>query len=123
MTNELIISYAFSPINTTTSNVVAKRIISEKRNVDVICASLDDMNKDFTLEIYVDEFIEKKYTVASDFSTEWDNILNFVNEGIKLINGYDRIYSRANFVHSHFLALEYKLNNPKTFWRANSQIR
>ncbi|MEE1155976.1 MAG: hypothetical protein U0K80_01040 [Methanobrevibacter sp.] len=118
MTNELIISYAFSPINTTTSNVVAKRILSEKRNVDVICASLDDMNKDFTLEIYVDEFIEKKYTVASDFSTEWDNILNFVNEGIKLINGYDRIYSRANFVHSHFLALEYKLNNPKTFWRA-----
>lgn len=118
MTNELIISYAFSPINTTTSNVVAKRILSEKRNVDVICASLEDMRKDFTLEIYVDEFIEKKYTVASDFSTEWDNILNFVNEGIKLINGYDRIYSRANFVHSHFLALEYKLNNPNTYWRA-----
>ncbi len=118
MTNELIISYAFSPINTTTSNVVAKRILSEKRNVDVICASLEDMRKDFTLEIYVDEFIEKKYTVASDFSTEWDNILNFVNEGIKLIKGYDRIYSRANFVHSHFLALEYKLNNPNTYWRA-----
>ena len=33
MTNELIISYAFSPINTTTSNVVAKRILSEKRTI------------------------------------------------------------------------------------------
>ena len=115
---ELIISYAFSPTNTTTSNVVAKRILSEKRNVDVICASLDDMQKDFTLEKLVLEYVVNKYSVNSNFSTEWDNILNFVNEGIKLINGYDRIYSRANFVHSHFLALEYKLNNPKTFWRA-----
>ena len=115
---ELIISYAFSPINTTTSNVVAKRILSKKRNVDVICASLDDMQKDFTLEKLVLQYVVNKYTVASDFSTDWNNILNFVNEGIKLINDYDRIYSRANFVHSHFLALEYKLNNPNTFWRA-----
>ena len=115
---ELIISYAFSPTNTTTSNVVAKRILSEKRNVDVICASLDDMRKDFTLEKLVLEYIVNKYTVNSNFSTEWNNILNFINEGIKLINDYDKIYSRANFPHSHFLALEYKLNNPDTFWRA-----
>ena len=115
---ELIISYAFSPTNTTTSNVVAKKILSEKKNVDVICASLDDMQKDFTLEKVVLEYVVNKYTVTSNFSTEWKNILNFVNEGIKLINNYDRIYSRANFVHSHFLALEYKLTNPDTFWRA-----
>ena len=118
MTNELIISYAFPPTNTTTSNVVAKRILSEKKNVDVICASLDDIQKDFTLEKVVLQYVVNKYTVISDFSTDWNNILNFVNEGIKLINDYDRIYSRANFVHSHFLALEYKLNNPDTFWRA-----
>ena len=115
---ELIITYAFPPTNTTTSNVVAKRILSEKKNVDVICASLDDMPKDFTLEKVVLQYVVNKYTVASDFSTDWNNILNFVNEGIKLINNYDKIYSRANFVHSHFLALEYKLNNPETFWRA-----
>ncbi len=115
---ELIISYAFTPTNTTTSNVVAKRILSEKRNVDVICASLDDIRKDFTLEKVVLEYIVKKFTVSSNFSTDWDNIKNFMNEGMKLIEGYDRIYSRANFVHSHFLALEYKLNNPDTYWRA-----
>ncbi|WP_407380717.1 hypothetical protein [Methanobrevibacter sp.] len=118
MKNELIISYAFSPINTTTSNVVAKRILTEKNTVDVICASLDEMNRDFTLETYVNEYVGKKYVVESNFSTDWNNIKNFINEGIKLINGYDRIYSRANFVHSHFLALEYKLNNPETYWRA-----
>lgn len=115
---ELIISYAFSPTNTTTSNVVAKRILSEKKNIDVVCASLDDMPKDFTLEKMVLEFIVNEYTVKSNFSTDWDNILNFMNEGIKLINNYDKIYSRANFAHSHFLALKYKLNNPDTYWRA-----
>ncbi len=115
---ELIISYAFPPTNTTTSNVVAKRILSEKKNVDVICASLDDMKKDFTLEKVVSEYIVNKFTVNSNFSTELDNILNFLNEGIRLINNYENIYSRANFAHSHFLALEYKLANPNTYWRA-----
>ena len=115
---KLIISYAFSPTNTTTSNVVAKKILSDKKNVDIICASLDDMPKDFTLEKIVLEYIVNKFTVTSNFSTEWDNILNFVNEGMKLIKDYGEIYSRANFVHSHFLALEYKIKNPKTYWKA-----
>ena len=118
MTKKLIISYAFSPTNTTTSNVVAKRILNEKNKIDVVCASLDEINKDFTLETCVNEYVEKKYMIPSNFSTEWDNILNFMNEGMKLIKGYSEIYSRANFVHSHFLALEYKLNNPETYWKA-----
>ena len=79
---------------------------------------MDEINKDFTLETYVNEYVEKKYMIPSNFSTEWDNILNFMNEGMKLIKGYSEIYSRANFVHSHFLALEYKLNNPETYWKA-----
>ena len=115
---ELIISYAFSPTNTTTSNVVAKRILSEKKNIDVICGSLDEIQKDFTLEKVVLEYIVNKFSVKSNFSTDWNNILNFVNDGMKLINDYEKIYSRANFSHSHFLALEYKLKNPDTYWRA-----
>ena len=55
MTKKLIISYAFSPTNTTTSNVVAKRILNEKNKIDVVCATLDEINKDFTLETYVNE--------------------------------------------------------------------
>ena len=115
---ELIISYAFSPTNTTTSNVVAKRILTEEKNVDVICASLDELEKDFTLEKIVSEFIINKYVVESNFSTEWNNIQNFVNNGLNQLGEYEKIYSRANFVHSHFLALEYKLNHPDTYWRA-----
>lgn len=115
---ELIISYAFSPTNTTTSNVVAKRILTEEKNVDVICASLDEQPKDFTLEKMVNQFIIKKYVVESNFSTDWNNIKNFVDKGLKQLDDYEKIYSRANFVHSHFLALEYKLTHPDTYWRA-----
>ena len=71
---ELIISYAFSPTNTTTSNVVAKRILSEKKNIDVICGSLDEIQKDFTLEKVVLEYIVNKFSVKSNFSTDWNNI-------------------------------------------------
>jgi len=115
---ELIISYAFSPTNTTTSNVIAKRILSERKNVDVICASLDELGKDFTLEKVVSEFVVNKFVVESNFSTGWQNIKNFTNKGLSLLGDYEKIYSRANFVHSHFLAIEYKLKHPDTYWRA-----
>ncbi|WP_407415625.1 glycosyltransferase [Methanobrevibacter sp.] len=115
---ELIISYAFSPTNTTTSNVVAKRILSEKKNVDVICGSLDNIQKDFTLEKVVLEYIVNKFTVKTNFSTDWNEIKNFTKKGLELLGNYEKIYSRAFFAHSHFLALEYKLKHPETYWRA-----
>ncbi|MBR6023802.1 MAG: glycosyltransferase [Methanobrevibacter sp.] len=115
---ELIISYAFSPTNTTTSNVVAKRILTEKKNVDVVCASLDDLDKDMLLESIIKEYIVNKYVIESSFSIEWDNVKNFVEKGLEILPKYDKIYSRAFFSHSHFLALEYKLKYPDTYWRA-----
>lgn len=118
---ELIISYAFSPTNTATSNTVAKRILTEKKNVDVICGSLDELDKDFTLENIVNQFLINKIVIESNFSTGWENIKNFVKKSMATLDNaevYDKIYSRANFVHSHFLAIEYKLAHPETYWRA-----
>lgn len=46
---ELIISYTFSPTNITTSNSVVKRILTEKKNVDVIYGSLNELTKDYSL--------------------------------------------------------------------------
>jgi glycosyltransferase involved in cell wall biosynthesis len=115
---ELIISYAFSPTNTTTSNVVAKRILTEERNVDVICASLDELDNDLLLDSIISEYIVNKYVIESNFSIEWDNIKNFVKNGLEVLPKYEKIYSRAFFSHSHFLALEYKLKHPDTYWRA-----
>lgn len=116
--NELIISYAFSPTNTTTSNVVAKRILTEQKNVDVVCASLDDLDKDLLLDSIINEYVVNKYVIESNFSIEWNNIKNFVKNGLEVLPKYEKIYSRAFFSHSHFLALEYKLKHPDTYWRA-----
>ncbi len=115
---ELLISYYSPYSNTIASNFITKRIFSEKKNIDIICASLDDVQNDSSMEKLVLEYIINKFTVPSNFSTDWVNILNFVDEGIKLINNYNKIRSMGDSIHSHFLALEYKLNNPDTFWRA-----
>ncbi|WP_400228916.1 glycosyltransferase family 2 protein, partial [Methanobrevibacter smithii] len=113
---ELIISYAFSPTNITTSNSVVKRILTEKKNVDVIYGSLNELNKDYSLEKIVNQFLIHKIEVETEFSTSWENIKNFVKKGMEELNKlpvYEKIYSRANFAHSHFLALEYKLAHPE----------
>ena len=115
---ELIISYAFSPTNTATSNTVAKRILTEKKNVDVICGSLNNLDKDYSLENIVNQFLINKIVIDSEFSTSWENIKDFVNKSMETLEAYDNIYSRANFVHSHFLAIEYKLAHPNSYWRA-----
>ncbi len=115
---ELIISYAFSPTNTATSNTVAKRILTEKKNVDVICGSLNNLDKDYSLENIVNQFLINKIVIDSEFSTSWENIKDFVNKSMETLEVYDNIYSRANFVHSHFLAIEYKLAHPNSYWRA-----
>ena len=118
---ELIISYAFSPTNITTSNSVAKRILTEKKNIDVIHASLNDLDKDYELEKIINQFIIKRYEIENDFDVSWSNIKNFVDLSLERLSKeeiYNKIYSRANFVHSHFLALEYKLLHPKVYWRA-----
>ena len=120
-TRELIISYAFSPTNTTTSNSVAKRILTEAKNVDVICGSLNNLNKDYTLESVVNQFLINKIEIDEEFQTSWESIKNFVNKSMEQLNQiptYEKIYSRANFVHSHFLAIEYKLAHRETYWRA-----
>ncbi|WP_409200136.1 glycosyltransferase [Methanobrevibacter sp. DSM 116169] len=118
--NELIISYAFSPTNTTTSNVMAKRILKSEKNVDIIQASLDNLSKDYEFESLLNEFILNKTIIEMDFSIEWKNIKEFIIKGIdKLKNkNYKKIYSRCYYQHSHFLALEYKLLNKDVFWSA-----
>lgn len=69
---ELIISYAFSPTNITTSNSVVKRILTEKKNVDVIYGSLNELNKDYSLEKIVNQFLIHKIEVETEFSTSWE---------------------------------------------------
>lgn len=119
--NELIISYAFPPINTTTSNMVAKRILTEKNNVSVICASLKNLNDDYSLEKFVNQFILDKMTIDIPYDTSFENIKEFTQQGIEKLkerSEFDKIYSRAFFVHSNYLGFAYKILHPNTYWKA-----
>ncbi len=119
--DELVISYAFTPSSTTSSNVVAKRILSNKKNVNVISASLENVQKDFELEKLVDQFLLEKMVIDVPYENNWENIEEFVQFGMAKLEDkqiYTTIYSRAHPVHSHFLAYAYKIKHPQTLWKA-----
>lgn len=121
MTNKLIISYALPPSSTTTGNAMAKKILKNKKNVDIIYASLNNLNYDEEFAEILDKYLTKKYVINLDFDTGWENIKEFANKGMQELNKaheYESMYSMCHFVHSHFLALEYKLKHPNTFWSA-----
>lgn len=117
--NTLVISYTSPPANTTTGNTIAKRILDEKQNVDIIYATNDSLSKDYKFKEILNEFLIREYIIEMDYSNEWESIKKFADEGMKKINiKYENINSTAFFCHSHFLALEYKLKNPNTYWKA-----
>lgn len=118
--NELIISYAFTPTNTTTSNVMAKRVLKKENNVDLIQASLNNLSKDYEFDNLLNEFILNRMIIDLPFSTDWANIKLFIKKGMDELTKkkYDKIYSRCYYQHSHFLGLEYKLANDDIFWSA-----
>lgn len=121
MTKKLIISYAFPPSSTTTGNAMAKKILKKKNNVDIIYASLKNLDYDEEFAKILDKYLTNKYVIDLDFNTSWDNIKTFTTEGMNKLNKiseYESMYSMCHFIHSHFLALEYKLEHPNTFWSA-----
>ncbi|MDL2246063.1 hypothetical protein LJB96_00440 [Methanobrevibacter sp. OttesenSCG-928-K11] len=122
ISDELIISYSFPPSNTTTSLVMSKRILKNKKTVDVIQGSLNNLNNDdLLIRELLNEYIINNYIIELPFSDNWENIKEFVQKGMKKLNNektYEKIYSRAYFLHSHFLAICYKLKHPETYWTA-----
>ena len=121
MTNKLIISYAFPPSSTTTGNAMAKKVLKNKKNVDILYASLSNLNYDVEFAKILDKYITKKYVIDIDFNTSWENIKTFTSMGMSQLSEipeYNSMYSMCHFIHSHFLAIDYKLKHPDTFWSA-----
>ena len=119
--SQLVISYAFPPSSTTTGNAMAKKILKNKNNVDVIYASLNSLKRDDEFAGIIDEFLIRQFIIDLDFDNGWQNIREFSERGmteLETVGEYEKIYSMCYFPHSHFLALEYKLRHPNTFWSA-----
>lgn len=117
---ELVISYAFPPDITTSGNVVAKRIISENKNVDVISATFSGNKGDFSLADFTNQFIHNIDRIEVNDVAFHSGGMKFLNEGLDLLNNrptYEKVYSRVQFMPSHLLGLFYKASHD-TYWVA-----
>ncbi|TDL93361.1 hypothetical protein ERX27_10730 [Macrococcus brunensis] len=136
---ELVIAYCFPPYNDTSGNVMAKRIFVENSRVDVIYNNMDRIRrKDETLMQIANHLIDTMFELnAPQAFSSWGSIEEFMEQGLEIFkqykNKYKRLYSRAMFPASHFLAFEIKQLQPDIHWRAefsdplhtdvNSEIR
>jgi glycosyltransferase involved in cell wall biosynthesis len=123
----LVVSYCFPPYVDTSGTVVAKRIRSEGELVDVIYNKMDKKRAiSHNLSLIANEFIDRKFELDTITAfSDWDGIEKFVVRGLKIINGqiskkghYEKVYSRAMWPASHFLAYAYKVQNPEVKWIA-----
>lgn len=118
--NELVISYSFPPTSATASNVLAKRILKNKRNVSLITGTLFEQPQDSSLYDIVSRFIPEGHFVDIENFYFYLDGKKFVEEGFEIINNlppFDKIYSRAQFVPSHLLGFFYKATHD-TYWTA-----
>lgn len=113
----LVISYYFPPRLETSGLVVARKIMEKNLHVDVIQSSYDE-SSDFN-EI-IDKYVNERFPI--DIKSKPDYIpfiFEYINLGLKSIKkNYNKIYSRSYIYSNHFLALEYKFNNPDVEWTA-----
>lgn len=115
--SDLVISYFFPPRSETAGLVMAKRMISENIICDVIQGPGGD---DADIDSIVSDNIERRTVL--DIKGEVDSvdfIREFVKRGMESIEkDYDTVYSRAQILSNHFLALEYKLAHQESKWIA-----
>ena len=112
--DELYVSLLFPPSDYVSGINVFKRIVNNKRPVDVL-----QINQDSSDTIF-DNYINERITL--DMECEIDTpscILNSLKGALELIEkDYNRIYSRSWVMNNHFIALEYKLAHPDVSWTA-----
>ena len=118
MSDELIISYSFPPSRDISGIVMAKRIISRDKKVDVL-TTVNDSSEDLFTSV-IDEYIEKRYCISTDLKRDLPEAAReFIDKSFEVISDeYKTVTSRSWALTNHLFAFEYKLKHPDTFWRA-----
>lgn len=123
----LVTSYCFPPYREATAVVSAKRVREFNEPVDVVCNAMDSiLARDPSLTAICGDLVQRFAAVPSPTHfSNWPNIRSFVDLGYRTIlrwqqerDPYERLYSRAQFAASHFLAARYKASHPDTTWVA-----
>ena len=119
---DLVISYRFPPSDDVSGIILAKRVIEDGKKVDLLNVSAGD-ESDHAFENLVNEFICEKKSIEMEHDPNFLNgIKEYVEKGLKAIEEFDKDYktikNRSWPLATHFLSFEYKLRNPKVYWRA-----
>ena len=115
--DELYISHWFPPNGNVSGINVYKRILSNKRKVDIFQGNFNLSNGDFD---EINKYIENKIylDVEGELDTP-DSILHSIKSSMNILgNDYKKIHSRSWVMQNHFIAFEYKLLNPDVIWTA-----
>ena len=90
--------------------------------MDVVCLDFNG-DKDLEFNKVINNFIEDKIVLEGDYTPNSVDVIHyFRKEGMKKINelnkNYKNVFSRSWTLESHFLASDYKLQNPNVTWVA-----
>lgn len=123
----LVASYCFPPYNDTSAVVAAKRVRETGDPVDVVANAMDSIRRrDDSLTTICGDLVRRYAALptASAFSS-WKSITQFAEQGHRTAmrwqdeqGAYEKVYSRAQFAASHFLAARFKVANPQVAWTA-----
>ncbi|MFM4705230.1 glycosyltransferase [Aeromonas bivalvium] len=120
----LVISYCFPPYVDTSACVMAKRLRSEGKIVDVVYNNMSKVrNVSNDLNLLVNDLIEQRKVVNTPSTfANWSGIYGFSIETLKWAtrkqSSYEEIYSRAMWPASHFAAFLVKQAKPELKWTA-----
>ncbi|MGI6447924.1 MAG: hypothetical protein ACOX01_04860 [Methanobrevibacter boviskoreani] len=120
----LVCMYNYIP--DTSGIVAAKRIYQNKEKVDLIHNKQPKDEFDTDFNNLVSQYIEDEVEIDTLYRFNYGNhSKEFIKKSLKEIEKltsrkgqYNKVYSRALFAISHFLAFEYKLKNPNVKWIA-----
>ena len=123
----LVSSYCFPPYSDTAGIVAAKRVRETGEPVDVITNSMDGLReRDSSLTELAGDLVRRYGAVASPpHFASWKSVRSFVHSGGEVVDRweseqgpYSKIYSRAHFIASHYLAAARKIARPDVEWTA-----
>jgi len=121
----LVVGYAFPPFSDTAAITLAKRVLNMDGVIHLVQNDISEIRgTDESLNKVFGKNISKRFIInAPTTFFNWNSIKIFVNSALKEINKdysdyYNQIYSLTMFPASHFLAFEYKIDNPETHWIA-----
>ncbi|MET9022923.1 glycosyltransferase [Actinopolymorpha sp. NPDC004070] len=123
----LAVAYCFAPYNDTSAVVMAKRVRERGDIVDAVFNAMDgNREQDPSIRRISGPYVENE--IATDTPTyfsHWGAIEAYCTAGLERVvelerekGPYERVYSRAMWPASHFLAAAYKLHNPAATWTA-----